>query len=87
MAWHKSKRLVMWMVIMVLAAQLVSRTERQLVCTHRPTPPVAQAKTRRWRSFFKTTIQTGFSFLRFYGHTRFRRELEHGCLLAFRYRQ
>jgi len=27
--------------------------------------------------------RTGFSLLRLYGHMRFRRELEHGCLLAF----
>jgi hypothetical protein len=27
--------------------------------------------------------RTGLSLLRLYGHMRFRRELEHGCLLAF----
>jgi hypothetical protein len=56
----------------------------------RPTcmPSTAQRRRslRRRRDGLRSSLgndQTGFSFLRFYGHTRFRRELEHGCLLAF----
>ena len=56
----------------------------------RPTcmPPTAQRRRslRRRRDGLRSSLgndQTGFSFLRFFGHTRFRRELEHGCLLAF----
>ena len=52
------------------------------------TPPTAQRRRslRRRRDGLRSSLsndQTGFSLLRFYGHTRFRRELEHGCLLAF----
>ena len=52
------------------------------------TPPTAQRcrSLRRRRDGLRSSLsndQTGFSLLRFCGHTRFRRELEHGCLLAF----
>ena len=48
-------------------------------------PPTAQRRwsLRRRRDGSRSCLGNGLSLLRFYGHTRFRRELEHGCLLAF----